>query len=203
MSSRTKYTDYDTFKGKNAAKIKNWFSFSHNSIDVIGNSSHPPQGQFFCPYDISHSLRFEIKRFTKFKKLNTTKKIALVTVILLLSVITAFGQSTETAYVDVYWTNNCESCCTPMGIAVCIAIERVSDHQIVAQCCEQVSYGLTNYEISCDFPCNNENEDFKVYTSVKYGCAPSTECCNGKDPGKDATCSELMEGITVDGIVVD
>ncbi len=27
MSSRTKYTDYDTFKGKNDAKIKNWFSF--------------------------------------------------------------------------------------------------------------------------------------------------------------------------------
>jgi len=42
MSSRTKYTDYDTFKGKNDAKIKNWFSFSQNSIDVIVSSSHPP-----------------------------------------------------------------------------------------------------------------------------------------------------------------
>jgi len=42
MSSRTKYTDYDVYKGKNAAKIKYWFSFSKNRIDVIGNSSHPP-----------------------------------------------------------------------------------------------------------------------------------------------------------------
>jgi hypothetical protein len=42
IPSRTKYTDYDTFKGKNAAKIKNWFNFSQNSIDVTVSSSHPP-----------------------------------------------------------------------------------------------------------------------------------------------------------------
>ena len=41
MPSRTKYTDYDTFKGKNAAKFKSWFSFSQNSIH-LENSSHPP-----------------------------------------------------------------------------------------------------------------------------------------------------------------
>ena len=42
MSSRTKYTDYDTFKGKNVVKFKNWFNFLQNSLDVILNSSHPP-----------------------------------------------------------------------------------------------------------------------------------------------------------------
>ena len=42
MSSRTKYTDYDTFKRKIVKKKKNWFRFSFKGIDVIGNSSHPP-----------------------------------------------------------------------------------------------------------------------------------------------------------------
>lgn len=42
MFSRTKYTDYDAFKEENDAKIKSWFSFSRNRVNVIGNSSHPP-----------------------------------------------------------------------------------------------------------------------------------------------------------------
>lgn len=126
-----------------------------------------------------------------------------IIVIMFFAAVTMQGQSYETAYVHVYWTNNCESCCIPMGIAVCISIERVSDHQIVGSNCDEVSYGEVDYEISCEFPCNSEEEDFKVYTSVKYGCPPNTECCEGKDPGKDATCSDLIEGIIVDGIVVD
>ena len=44
MTFCTKYTDYDTFNGRNAAKFNNLFSFLQNSIDVIGNSSHPPYG---------------------------------------------------------------------------------------------------------------------------------------------------------------
>jgi len=41
MSSRTKYTDYDTFKGKIVVEFKSWFIIPQKSI-TIRNSSRPP-----------------------------------------------------------------------------------------------------------------------------------------------------------------
>jgi hypothetical protein len=122
------------------------------------------------------------------------KKIAFVFLLIAFISTKLLSQTIEMAYINVHWNaDSCQSCCLSMEYVVCISIERMSDHALVAECCDEVGLGVNEYEFACEFPCNEyQTDEFMVYASVRKGCPPNTWCCNGKDPGETVKCNDLI-----------
>jgi len=134
------------------------------------------------------------------------KKIISILVIVMATVLTFANGAYAQGSVDVSWDpSNCDDCPLPGDWTYRIDIE------IYDQCDEEpeLKFSGTNFEdpgeTSTTFNltsfCSGETSDcYAIFTAVKKICPDGqggiVVVCNGKDPGYDVSCQQLMNYTT-------